>query len=581
MLEENQISSPKSLKVSRRDLMQGALAVAGGAAVTALVPSPVAAQSHDAEASRFTGDLVSASIQKNVVETDSGKVSGFVSGNIVTFKGIPYGASTTGRNRFMAPAKPVPWTGVRSALHWGWVSPQVPTSTFSGVRGSWAHDDEAFMFQWDDGQPDEDCLRLNVWTPATDNKKRPVMFWIHGGGFTTGSSNEMAAYDGENLARRGDVIVVSLNHRLGALGFMNLLEYGDEYAHSGNVGVLDIVAALEWVKTNISNFGGDPGKVMIFGQSGGGGKVSALMGMPAAKGLFHRAVIQSSGGPIHQISREASAATSASVLKKLGISKQNLAKLHELPNEAIVQAGFDVSKEPKTGVVALGAWGPVVEGHDLPRHAWDPTAPEFSASVPLLIGNVLNEMGNSIQMGDASLEDMSATEVKRRLTVDYGPRADAIIEAISGSHTIKKPFDVLAIAGGLPRRSDVLAIAALKAKQGGAPAYVYKFVWQTPVLDGRPRSFHCSELPFVFYNSDKCSSMTGGGPEPMALGAKISDAWINFARNGDPNHAGLPKWPAYSPDSAATMVFDTKSEVKNNYEAAEMKAMAGNKPTVI
>lgn len=573
--------SADNLKITRRSLVKRTAAFAAGAALGTADVQIASAESHDAEGSRFTGDRISASITKNVVETHCGKVSGYVSGGIVVFKGVPYGSSTEGQNRFMPPAQPKPWTGTRSALHWGWVSPQPFTSTAGGRRAGWSHDDEAFMFQWDDGEPGEDCLRLNVWTPAPDSAKRPVMFWIHGGGFTTGSSNELATYDGENLARRGDVVVVSINHRLGPLGFLNLAEFGDRYAHSANAGVLDLIAALQWVKTNIGNFGGDPGKVLIFGQSGGGGKVSTLMGMPDAQGLFHRAVIQSSGSPLRQLSTDISLQTTAALLKELGVSKAEISKVHSLKPEEILEAALRVSRlarNPGAAQPALGGWGPVVDGKDLPRNVWDPAAPEFSASVPLLVGTVLNEMGNSIQMGSAAFEDMPMDEVRRRLAAQFGNDADTLIAAISKAHTIRKPFDVYAYSQGLPRRTDALTMAHLKAEQATAPAFVYKFAWQSPILDGRSRAYHCSELPFVFYNTERCSSMTGGGPAPMELAGRVSDAWINFARKGDPNHPGLPNWAPFSASSTSTMVFDTASELKADYDRAEVAGARGSSP---
>jgi para-nitrobenzyl esterase len=565
----------KLVQPSRRAVLQGAAALTAAAV---LAPNAATADSHEAEANRYSGDKVFASKSKNIVETDSGKVSGCESGGIITFKGIPYADTTAGMNRFMPAVKPKPWAGVRTALHWGPVAPQNLTSSWGGRRAGWTHDDEAFMCQWTDGVPSEDCLRVNVWTPAADTKKRPVMFWIHGGGFVNGNSNEAPSYDGENLARRGDLVVVSVNHRLGPLGFMNLAECGDQYKDSANVGVLDLIFALEWVKTNISNFGGDPGSVFIYGQSGGGGKVSTLMGMPAAKGLFHRAAIQSSGTPIHQLGADISAQTAAAMLQELGIDKSNPDKLHQLPNEAIIEASVKIAglaRNPGAAQPGLGGWGPVIDGHNLLRHVWDPAAPEPSADVPLLIGSVLNEMGNSVQMGNAALEDMPMDEVKKRLSKQFA-HSDAVIDSISKEHTIHKPFDIFAIAQGLPRRVDAIKISGLKADQGKAPAFVYKFVWQSPMVDGRARAFHTSELPFVFFNSEKCSAMTGGGPEPMALAERVSDAWINFARKGNPSHPGLPPWPAFSKDTNATMVFDTQCELKKNCDNAQVDAAKEN-----
>jgi para-nitrobenzyl esterase len=556
-------------KPTRRAVLQGAAA----AAAAVLAPSIVVAQSHDAEGSRYLADKPFASISKNVVETDSGKVSGFESGGIVTFKGIPYGATTEGRGRFMPPTKPTPWAGVRSAWHWGWVSPQNLNASLTGRRNGWAHDDESFMFQWDDGNPSEDCLRINVWTPALDNRKRPVMFWIHGGQFLNGSSNEMACYDGENLARRGDVVVVSINHRLGVLGYMNLMDYGAEYSSSPNVGQLDLIQALQWVKTNISNFGGDPNTVMIFGQSGGGAKTSCLMGMPTAAGLFHRAAIQSSGDPIHQATADNAAQLTAAVLKELGISKGGISKIHELPYQTIVEAGVRAQRGAAAGHY-YGVFQPVVDGHLLPRHSWDPAAPEPSATVPLLTGSLLNEMGNSIQMGDASLEDMSDAEMQKRVTAQYKGHAAQIIDSMRQLHPNSKPFDIYSYIQGMPRRVFSTKMTMLKAAQAKAPAYNYLFQWQTPVLDSRPRSYHCAELPFVFFNSERASSMTGGGPVPMALGEKMADAWISFARTGNPNHKGIPNWPAVAPTEVSTMVFDNTCVVKKDHDTAQRNAVA-------
>jgi para-nitrobenzyl esterase len=559
-------------ELSRRAVIEGAAAVTAAAV---LAPAVARADTHEAESQRYTGDKPVASIGKNIVETDSGKVAGYESGGIVTFKGVPYGASTAGKNRFAPPQKPVPWAGVRSAWHWGWVAPQNLNSSWGGRRAGWGHDDEAMMFQWTDGNPSEECLNLNVWTPALDNKKRPVMFWIHGGGFVNGSSNEQACYDGENLSRRGDVVVVSVNHRLGPLGFMNLAEYGEQYADSGNVGVLDLLAALKWVRLNIGNFGGDPGTVMIFGQSGGGGKVSTLMGMPGAKGLFHRATIESSGTPIHQLTTDISAKTTAMMLKDLGIDKSSLSKLHDLRFEDIIEASVRVGKAAgSTGTPGIGGWGPVIDGRNLLRHVWDPAAPEPSATVPLMVGSVLNEQGNSVQMGDPALEEMPMDEVRRRLLKQF-PKGDAVIEAIQKAHSIRKPFDIFSLAQGLPRRVDAIKMAGLKAEQAKAPAYVYKFAWQSPMVDGRARAYHCSEIPFAFFNSERASSMTGGGPGPMALAEKVSDAWINFARKGDPNHAGLPAWAPFQKDARPTMVFDTQCELKKNMDDAQVDAATG------
>jgi para-nitrobenzyl esterase len=561
------ITRPARRQLSRRELMKSATVLAGTAAsygcglisTTEAKPAP--------ERYRARSTTIVASPSKNVVETDSGKIFGYQRDGVITFKGIPYGAATEGNRRFMPPMRPVPWPGVRSALYWGPVSPQPLTSTIDGRRGGWGHDREAFMFEWEDGHDSEDCLRLNVWTPSiNDNARRPVMVWLHGGGYEFGSSQELRMYPGENLVRRGDVVAVSVNHRLGVLGFANLMDYGRRYASSPNVGMLDLVAALQWVSANIANFGGDPHKVMIFGQSGGGGKVSTLMAMPSSQGLFHRAAVQS-GSLLDYASTESSARTTASVLAELGLSRRTIGRIHEIPYPQIIEAalrsGRVAAAEGETAGVLR--WGPVEDGQVLPLHSWNPDAPGYSANVPLIVGNVLNEFFNSVQMEDPAVDSWSMEQVRRKLrvkgrgllAVGFGDAADHVIDVARGAYPHASPFTIYSILSATASmRLPALTQAARKAAQSAAPAYNYWFRWQTPVLDGQARAYHCSELPFVFYNTERCAFMTGGGPEALDLGARMADAWIAFARNGDPNQNGLPHWPAYDPKTVPTMLFD-------------------------
>ncbi len=554
----------KQNQLNRRNLMKGAAAIFGGTAATSLLPNGLLPDELTASAAVNGCDTtVAAGDSKAIVETTAGKVRGYIRNGIHTFKGIPYAATTAGNARFMPPTKPTPWAGVRSSMQYGFLCPQQ-------VRTGWANDEVAWMFEWDDGRPGEDCLLVNVWTPGVkDNKKRPVMVWIHGGGFTAGSGQELKSYDGENLSKRGDVVVVSLNHRLGPLGFMNLAEFGERYAQSGNVGQLDLVAALEWVRDNIANFGGDAGNVTIFGQSGGGAKVSTLMAMPSAKGLFHKAIVQS-GSSLRQVPLESSAKLTAAVLAELGLSGAQIDQLHKIPAEKLIEAGLVAVRKntpnppppPGSGGNRIG-WGPVVEGKVLPAHAFDPAAPAISANIPMLIGTTINEFTTA--MGNPELEALTEAELKTRIAATHGAKAEKLIEAFRRAHPKAKPVDILSfIATTGATRQNAITQATRKAAQNAAPAFLYLFAWQTPVLDGRPRAFHCAELPFVFDNTDRCANMTGGGAEARTLGAKVSDAWIAFARKGDPNHNGLPKWPAFASDKVPTMIFDNKCEVAND-----------------
>ncbi|HTV55546.1 MAG TPA: carboxylesterase family protein [Terriglobia bacterium] len=577
---------PSTRGLSRRVVMKRTAALAAGTAASALASSKLIASPEAqtvAQPYEARPTLIIASPHKNVVETACGKVYGYVKDGIVSFRGIPYGASTAGKNRFMPPAQPEPWAGERSALYWGPVAPQPFTSTTDAPRGGWKHDREAFMFDWEDGHDSEDCLRINVWTPSiNDNARRPVMMWLHGGGFVFGSCQELRMYPGDGLAHRGDVVAVSVNHRLGALGFANLMDYGEQYASSPNVGMLDLVLALQWVKTNIANFGGDPGRVLIFGQSGGGGKVSTLMGMPSAQGLFHRGVVES-GSMLGDRSREDSARATTAVLAELGLNRHNISRIHEIPYQKIIEAA--VHSERVSGAYGIHeglGWGPVVDGTVLPRAAWTPDAPACSKNVPLIVGNTLNEFFNSVQMDEASLDSISMDEARKRLSgagalsfsANLGKGTDHVIEVFRETYPRATPFTMFSIISAMATmRIDALTQAKRKAEQGGAPAYNYWFQWQTPILDGQARAFHCSELPFVFYQTEVCAPMTGGGPDALNLAGRMADAWISFARTGNPNHAGLPLWPAYDPVKMPTMIFDNQCVVKGDPNGEIRKAI--------
>ena len=495
-----------------------------------------------------------------VVRTNAGRVRGVVRDNVSAFWGIPYGASTSGAGRFMPPSKLEPWTDVRPAVELGPRSPQGPSHLIPEVAAE------------DRREPaSEDCLRLNLWTPGLGSGRRPVMVWLHGGGYSQGSGG-FTIYDGANLACRHDVVVVTVNHRLNVFGYLYLAELGGEkYANSSNVGMLDIVAALEWVRDNIAAFGGDPSNVTIFGQSGGGGKVSTLMAMPAAKGLFHRAIVESASA-IRGLSKDEATSSAETFLAKLGLKSNQVDELQKLPVEKLVEAMGD------EGAVGGGPGlrlAPVVDGHSLPRNPFDPDAPEISATVPLLIGSVENEVafmrGTPLDpMDDAALH----VHIKQVLRGADDDAVDRLIDVYrKGRPNISNTDLYLILASDATFRAGVLTEAERKADQGTASVYMYYFTWKSPVRDGKLRTFHTLEIPFVFDNVDLATAMTGSGQDRYALEDKISSAWAGFARTGNPSHEGLPKWPPFNTKQRATMILDNKCEVANDPNGEERQAL--------
>jgi para-nitrobenzyl esterase len=474
-----------------------------------------------------------------VVETTAGKIRGTTENKVSCFRGVPYGASTAGSGRFMRPEKPQPWTGVKDTVELGHRSPQAASGLIPEVAAVDANEPAG-----------EDCLVLNVWTPSATNQgdKRPVMVWLHGGGFTSGSGG-FKIYDGVNLAGKHDVVVVTINHRLNAFGYLYLADLGGaKYANSTNIGMLDIVAALEWVRDNISNFGGDAANVTIFGQSGGGAKVSMLLAMPAAKGLFHRAVIES-GAALRGIPRDAANKSTEAFLAKVGLRPNQVDELQNLPLDRLVQA------------LAGGRFGAVVDGKTLPANPFDPTAPEISASVPLLIGTTQTEVTFFAGQQLDPIDEAAARARVKQTFHAIDSDTDKIIAAYKHVDPGISSIDLaLESASDAFAWTNAITAAERKVALGKAPAYMYYFKWRSPVRDGKLKAMHCMEIPFVFDNPDAGKPMTGSGEDRYALADKISGAWVAFARTGNPGRKGLA-WPAYSTTRRATMILDDKCEV--------------------
>jgi para-nitrobenzyl esterase len=496
-----------------------------------------------------------------IAKTQYGKVRGFVEGGVITFKGIPYGQDTSGENRWLPAKAPKPWTGEYPALIYGANCPQ-RLHDYTAIE-------QSFLQDWDDGYMSEDMLKLNVWTPALTGK-RPVLVYFHGGGFTFGSSYELPSQEGAQLARNHDAVSVTVNHRLNVLGFLDVSEIGGSaYADSVNVGMSDLVASLRWVQENISNFGGDPDKVMIYGQSGGGSKVTCLMGMASARGLFHRASVQSGGGgniPGIDQSRE----LAGQLMKELGLQPNDLASLQKMEwarlnaagNAAIAKLspaarsmagpGSAPSATPRVG------WSPTVDGRLVTLRSFYDVAPEISKDVPMLIGNV-SEEGN--RMSSRPTEE----EWHSTLARGFGEaKATALITAMKKKYPEKNIRLLSYGVNGISSRNNVQRMIKLKCQQKGAPVYQYYFTWQSPMLEDAG-AWHTAELAFCFDNVKRCEQGTGNTPEAQTLATKMATAWVNFARTGNPSQPGLT-WMPSDPNRCQTIVFDNDCRMVDDPE---------------
>ena len=531
--------------LNRRTFLESAGAVAAACAVSPFFVASARAQQTAAGA---------------VVETNAGKVRGTAHGGIHSFRGIPYGASTAGKNRFMPPVKPEPWTGVHDASRFGRWSPQ-------NMRYTEELAPQADFLVEGTG---EDCLCLNVWTPEPkSNRKRPVMFWCHGGGWAQESASWQWV-NGEALSRRGDVVVVNINHRINLFGYCHLGEIGGEkYAASGHAGMLDLVLGLEWVRDNIAQFGGDPGNVMVFGESGGGLKTCTLLSMPKAQGLFHRAAIES-GQMLRANTRERADESANALMNQLGISKNRVDEMQAVPTDLLLSAMAALAQRPG-GQPAATQFSPFMDGKIMPQNPFDPVATPVSANIPILVGSNTHERAFFSIAQDPAAFYMDDAGLRQRAIALVGKeKSSELLELYKDKYPNSGPSELyFRLASDRSNRVPVTILADRKFEQGKAPVYVYLFAWRTPAMGGRLGAPHTVELPFVFDNTDVPKHMTTGNAAERALAAQTSEAWIQFAKSANPNHKGLPNWPAYTPTQRSAMVFDTTCEMVNDFGREE------------
>ncbi len=561
------------MKANRRKFFQMIGAGATGLTVGAGILSSASCRSLDTkkedddEQVLFIGDNIA------LADTNYGKVRGCVLRGIHYFLGIPYGADTSGANRFMPPQKPKPWTDVFPTIWWGNTAPQ-------NMENRYANKYASFRDHWNYDDVSEDCLRINVFTPAiNDGQKRPVMLWLHGGGFTNGNGIEQDGYNGENLARFGNVVFCSINHRLGPLGYTNLAGVGGEkFAASGNVGMLDIVAAMEWIRDNIANFGGDPGNVTIMGQSGGGAKVCLLTAMPSAQGLFHKAVVLS-GASTRAGEKEYTEKLGSYVLKEAELTPAQIGKLQEMPWKDYYAIATKAQQKlnaemPAGGAMIRRGFSPFVDGVVLPQHPYYPEPAPTAAQVPMMICSTLNEQAAS--WTDSTLENITLDQVVEKVkeragfSAGFGDKAKEVIDAYARAFPDKKPVEIWSMASS--NRRSVVELADSKSKQQ-APVFVSWFCWQPPLFDNRIRAFHCVDICFWYYNTDLMLSHTGGGARPRKLSTKMASYLLQFMKTGDPNGGELQAWPKYTSANGEVMILDDVCEVKNDPDREARKAL--------
>ncbi len=493
------------------------------------------------------------------VSTRHGRVRCLMREGVQQFWGVPYGAPTDGENRFMPPKAPTAWSGVKDVF-------QIGNRCYQGPNAFEPSPVVLAMNRQE--QEGEDCLNLNVFTPAPDSNSRPVMVWMHGGGHRYGSGNYLM-YDGTLLAKKEDVVVVSVSHRLNIFGYMHLADIGGEkWSQSTNMGTQDLVAALQWVQDNIAEFGGDPDRVTIFGQSGGGGKTSSLMAVPAASGLFHRAIAQSGSSIRGMTSDDANEGVSR-YLSKLGINANQLDRLQALTPQQIQDAFYG---DPELNRFPMG---PVVDGNFIPRHPWDPSAPAYSADVPFMAGSVETEYGwvgpPPYELSDTDMLDL----FRNRISNGNEQQARDLISLYQDKFPDRRNRMLwLTAESDNSRRWNAQYLNEMKYQQGSAPSYLYLFDWHSPVHDNRMGSYHTLEIPFIFNNVDVAASMTGADSYRYELAHVMSAAWAAFARNGDPNHADMPTWAPFTTENYPTMMFGEDVRAVNDPNRDERLALA-------
>ena len=533
-----------------KQLMQCATAVVLGLALGGALP----------QTAHATDDTFIASAGRGVVKVVQGQLMGFRDRGVYTFRGVPYAKA----KRFMPPEAPDAWSGVRLAMNYGEICPVPDQTTVSTDEEFNAH---RYFPQ------NENCQFLNVWTPSLVNGgKRPVLVFIHGGGFTNGSSIEGEGYDGRNLAELGDLVVVTLNHRLNVLGALDLTAFGPNYAQASNAGMRDIVAALKWINANIVAFGGDPQNVTIMGQSGGGGKVRFLMGNPDAKDLFSKSIIMSGVGSNAAYPKAVGTAIAKYTVQNLGLNAKTIDKIATVPYQALLAAGEKAMKQvEKDGLATALAWRPTVDGTFMPIDPQQEGWAKYSAAKPLLIGNVLEENNTIIRNNNTKLfadnwSQWTEAQAMSKLTERFGSRAAAIAAEWKKAY----PRDPLSRAYVFSETNRVGSIAAatFKAKVSTAPVYLYVYKWDPPVLDGIAGAWHVSDVHMAMFNADRQPQSFGGGEAARSMSYDVARAWINFARSGNPNHPGLPNWPAFTPENGATLLFDDYVTVGMNHDTA-------------